>query len=84
MAQVIQASDGQALVAMRENPGTAAAVPAVEQAFTDATRTAGLLAAAFIGLGLLFSLRLPAPTRQVVPTTRSSRGRILAEPVMAE
>ena len=38
-----------------------AVVPAIEDAFTQAARTAGLAAAAFIGLGLLFSMRLPDP-----------------------
>ena len=61
VAGMIEASDGQALIALRSAPQAAAAVPAIESAFTDAARTAGLVAAGFIGLGLLFSLRLPAP-----------------------
>jgi len=62
IASVIEASDGQALIGMRSDPRAVAAVPAIEQAFTDAARTAGLVAAGFIAAGLLFSLRLPAPS----------------------
>lgn len=56
----IEASDGQALVSLRSDPSAAAMVPAVEDAFAAAARTAGLAAAGFIGMGLLFSLLLPA------------------------
>ena len=38
-------------------------VPAVEDAFSAAARLAGMVAAGFIGLGPLFVLRLPAPSR---------------------
>jgi len=62
IASAIEASDGQALIALRQDPRAAAVVPAIEQAFTDAARTAGLAAAGFITAGLLFSLRLPAPS----------------------
>jgi len=57
----IEASSGQALIAMRDDPRAAAVVPAIEDAFTAAARTAGLAAAGFIALGLVLSLRLPAP-----------------------
>lgn len=64
VAAMIEESDGQALVALREEPSMTAAVPAVEQAFVDATRRAGLAASAFIGLGLAFSFLLPAQQRR--------------------
>ena len=35
---------------------------AVEDVFTAAARLAGMVAAGFIGLGLLFALRPPAPS----------------------
>ena len=38
-------------------------VSAVEDAFSAAARLAGMVAAGFIGLGLLLALRLPAPYR---------------------
>ncbi|MEI7745442.1 MAG: DHA2 family efflux MFS transporter permease subunit, partial [Chloroflexota bacterium] len=57
VATAIEASNGQALVAMRDDPRASAVVPVIEQAFTDAARTAGLVAATFIFAGLLFSLR---------------------------
>jgi EmrB/QacA subfamily drug resistance transporter len=64
VAAAIEASDGQALVALREQPAVAAAVPAVEEAFVGAARTAGFAASAFIGLGLAFSFLLPASKRR--------------------
>jgi EmrB/QacA subfamily drug resistance transporter len=60
VAGAIEASDGQALIALRADPRAVAVVPAIEDAFTQAARAAGLAAAGFIGLGLLFSLLLPA------------------------
>jgi EmrB/QacA subfamily drug resistance transporter len=76
VAGIIEASDGQALIELRNNPQAAPVVPAIEQAFTDAARTAGLVAAGFITLGLLFSLRLPAPA----PAERESVEISLAAP----
>lgn len=93
VASVIEASDGQALVALREDPRSAAVVPAIEEAFADAARTAGLVAAGFIGVGLLFSLLLPAPATErgaepvaVVLAEPDPRrhGRLTPEPVIAE
>jgi hypothetical protein len=51
---------------MRADPGAAAVVPPIEAAFTDAARTAGLVAAGFISLGLLFSLLLPASSARAL------------------
>jgi len=73
---VIRTSDGQALVAMRGDPRAAAVVPAIEAAFTDAARAAGLVASGFIGLGFLFSLRLPGPAhlkRETEPGETATR-----------
>jgi EmrB/QacA subfamily drug resistance transporter len=64
VAAAIRASDGQALVVLRQDPRAAAMVPEIESAFADAARTAALVAAGFIGLGLLFSLLLPAPATE--------------------
>ncbi len=60
VATAIESSNGQALIGMRTDARTAAVVPIVEDAFTDAARSAALVAAGFIGLGLAFSLLLPA------------------------
>jgi EmrB/QacA subfamily drug resistance transporter len=82
VAAAIETSDGQALVTLREQPAFAAAVPAVEQAFVDAARTAGLVAAAFIGLGLAFSFLLPAAKRrerEVVAVVEAVPGGVVAE-----
>ena len=65
VARAIETSDGQALIALRADPSASAVVPAIEAAFTDAARTAGLAAAGFIALGLLFSLLLPASAAHV-------------------
>jgi EmrB/QacA subfamily drug resistance transporter len=78
VASAIEASDGQALVAFRGDPQAAALVPAVAAAFTDAARAAGLLAAGFISLGLLFSLRLPAPS-----PARSAAESLASTPIAA-
>jgi len=71
-------------VALRGDPRAVAAVPAVEDAFVDAARTAGLVAAGFIGLGLLFSLRLPAPARSPLETAEVRPGTHVREPVLAD
>jgi EmrB/QacA subfamily drug resistance transporter len=78
VAGAIEASDGQALIALRNDPRAAALVPAIEDAFTAAARTAGLVASGFIGLGLIFSLRLPAPAplpREEVETAKDTAAR---------
>jgi EmrB/QacA subfamily drug resistance transporter len=87
VAGAIEASDGQALIAMRADPAAAAVVPAVEAAFTDAARTAGLVAAGFISLGLLFSLLLPASAVNRLPATgvtASRAPRLVAEAARAD
>jgi hypothetical protein len=83
VAQAIEASDGQALIALRNDPQAAAVVPAIESAFTDAARAAGLVATGFISLGLLFSLLLPASAVQRAaergPVATGESGRLLPE-----
>ncbi len=59
IAEAMEASAGQALVTIRDQPGAEAVVPAVEQAFVDATRLAGFVAAGFVLLGVVLSLLLP-------------------------
>jgi MFS family permease len=86
----IEASDGQALVTLRTDPRTVSVVPAVEQAFADAARTASLVAAGFIGMGLLFSLLLPAPAREAhqdvaeAAVVEPRRRRLVPETVRAD
>lgn len=74
IATAIEESAGQALVVLRSDPAAQAAVGAVEDAFVGAARTVGFIAAAFMGLGLAFSLLLPSlsaeePRRMAVPTS---------------
>ncbi len=84
VAGAIEASDGQALVTLRDEPAVAAAVPAVEAAFVDATRTAGFAATAFIGLGLVFSFLLPATKRREREVTEmAAAGGAVAEAAAA-
>ena len=90
VAAAIAASDGQALVALRQDPGAVSMVPAVEDAFAAAARTAALVASGFIGLGLLFSLLLPAPAPEreapavVAAAEPPRRGHLVPEPVSVE
>jgi hypothetical protein len=74
IATAIEESAGQALVVLRSDPAAQAAVGAVEDAFVGAARTVGFIAAAFMGLGLAFSLLLPSlsaeePRRMAVLTS---------------
>ena len=59
IATAMEASAGQALPGIRQQPGADAVVPAVEQAFVDATRDAGFVATGFVLLGVLLSVLLP-------------------------
>ncbi|HEY6959771.1 MAG TPA: DHA2 family efflux MFS transporter permease subunit [Candidatus Limnocylindria bacterium] len=61
IVSAMDASAGQALPAIRVDPRGAAVVPAIETSFADAARSAGLVAFAFIVLGFLLSLWIPAP-----------------------
>ena len=74
IATAIEESAGQALVALRSDPAAQAAVGPIEDAFVGAARTVGIVAAAFMGLGLAFSLLLPSlsadePRRVAVATS---------------
>ena len=73
IVNVVRSSDGQALIAMRGDPQYAAVVPAIEAAFTDAARTAGLVAGGFVALGFLFSLLLPRSAREVAEADAATR-----------
>ena len=61
IVSAMDASAGQALPAIRVDPRGAAVVPAIETSFADAARAAGRVAFAFIVLGFLLSLWIPAP-----------------------
>ncbi|HEY3334582.1 MAG TPA: MFS transporter [Candidatus Limnocylindrales bacterium] len=67
IAQAMESSAGQALVAIRQQPGSEQVVPAVEQAFVDATRLAGFVATGFVLLGVVLSLLLPKMAPHVEP-----------------
>jgi len=59
IATAVEESAGQALGQIRQQPGAEPVVEAVAAAFVDAGRNASLVAAGFVLLGLLFSLRIP-------------------------
>jgi EmrB/QacA subfamily drug resistance transporter len=59
IATAMEASAGQALPSIREQPGAEAVVGPVEDAFVTATRLAGLVATGFVILGVGLSLLLP-------------------------
>jgi hypothetical protein len=50
----------------------------------DAARTAGLVAAGFIGLGLVFSLLLPAPARSAREVAETRVGTPVRATVLAD
>lgn len=56
----MDASAGQALPGLRQDPRGTAAIPALETSFSDAARSAGFVAFAFVVLGLVLSLLIPA------------------------
>jgi EmrB/QacA subfamily drug resistance transporter len=55
----IDASAGQALTTIRNDPAYAPVVEPIESAFVDAARATGLVAFGFVVLGLVFSFLLP-------------------------
>jgi EmrB/QacA subfamily drug resistance transporter len=67
IADAMEASAGQALTGIREQPGADAVVPALESAFVDATRLAGFVATGFVLLGVVFSLLLPKMSPHPAP-----------------
>ncbi|MEO5965148.1 MAG: MFS transporter [Candidatus Limnocylindrales bacterium] len=79
IASAMEASAGQALVDIRTQPGAELTVPAVEQAFVDATRLAGFVASGFVLLGVVLSLLLPK-----MPTQLEQAGEPPEEPPEVE
>jgi EmrB/QacA subfamily drug resistance transporter len=61
LTHAVGQSGGAILPVLRRSPALQDAVVPVEQAFVDSARRAAFIAAAFVLLGLLASLRLPAP-----------------------
>ena len=59
IVEAIDASAGQALPGIAEQPGSEPVVAAVSQAFADAARTTALVAVVFVLGGFAMSLRLP-------------------------
>ncbi len=59
IAVAMESSAGQALTGIKEQPGSEAIVPLLDQAFADAARLTGFVAFGFILLGLGFSFLLP-------------------------
>ncbi len=59
IADAMEASAGQALVAFRTDPQYAPLLVPIEQAFVDATRLSGIVATGFVLVGVLLSLLLP-------------------------
>jgi EmrB/QacA subfamily drug resistance transporter len=67
IVKAIDASAGQALTVIRLDPANDLVVAPIESAFVDATRAAGLVAFAFVVLGLGFSVLLPETRPDLVP-----------------
>ena len=59
IAVAMESSAGQALTGIKEQPGSEAIVPLLEDAFGQAARLTGFVAFGFILLGLGFSVLLP-------------------------
>ncbi len=79
IVEALDASAGQALVGIRSDPRGAAAVPAIQEAFVDAARAAGVVAFAFVILGLLLSFLLPrrrAAAKNENASPRTAQGAI--------
>jgi EmrB/QacA subfamily drug resistance transporter len=78
----IEESAGQSLVGLRSEPAAQVAIGPIEDAFVAAARTVGVVAAGFMGLGLAFSLLLPASSanapRRVVETAEDVRDEAAA------
>jgi hypothetical protein len=63
IADAVERSGGAVLPAFRRSPALQDVVGSVEEAFVDSARRAAFIAAAFVLVGLLASLRLP-PSRR--------------------
>ncbi len=59
VADAVQSSAGTALPGLRAAPSTAALSRVLDTSFADATRTVGIIAAAFVLAGLVTSLLIP-------------------------
>ena len=64
LATTVERSAGTAIPGLVSGPGGAAIAPAIDQAFSDATRWTGLAAALFVLIGLGSSMLLPKPRRE--------------------
>jgi hypothetical protein len=62
IADAVQSSAGTALPALRAAPQTQAYAGILDTSFADATRTVGIIAAAFVLAGLVTSLLIPRAT----------------------
>jgi hypothetical protein len=62
----MESSAGQALAGIREQPGSEAIVPVLDDAFSDSARLTGFVAFGFILFGLGLSVLLPE-TRPRLP-----------------
>jgi EmrB/QacA subfamily drug resistance transporter len=79
VATAMEQSAGQALVAIRQQPEAALAVPAIEQAFVDATRLTGFTALVFVIVGMFLTLLLPKPAPRPVEEGRPDEHASVAE-----
>jgi EmrB/QacA subfamily drug resistance transporter len=75
----IEESAGQALVGLRSEPAAQVAIGPIEDAFVAAARTVGFVAAGFMGLGLAFSLLLPASSASVPRTVAETAEAVKRE-----
>lgn len=66
IADVVQSSAGTALPGLRAAPNTAPYASVLDTSFADATRTVGIIAAAFVLAGLVTSLLIPRSTDSAI------------------
>ncbi len=77
IADSVQSSAGTVLPALRRAPTTAPLSGVLDSSFADATRTVGIIAAAFVLMGLVTSLLIPRSTDAAAdgePTTTTRAG----------
>ena len=75
IADAMDSSAGQALVAFRTDPQYAPVLVPIEQAFVDATRLSGIVATGFVLIGVLLSLLLP----KMPPTPEGERTAVAVD-----
>lgn len=71
IAEVVKGSAGTAIPGLSANPSTTYLAPQLDASFTDAVQTVGYVAAGFVLLGLLASVRIPSDRALARKASRS-------------